>query len=69
MHDEDQEVFHAEELKQRKEEAENVQLAENIEDSLLKVHMASSHMEGDRLVMGSVWVDYQGPADSGHIKP
>ena len=69
MHDEEQEVFHAEELKQRKEEAEEVELAENIEDSLLKVHMASAHMEGNKLVMGSIWVDYQGPADSGHTKP
>ena len=53
---------------QRGPKDEEIPLAEDIEDSLLKLHMADEYMEGNRICRSRIWVDTKGPGLTGHNK-
>ena len=59
---------HAARLKETKEAGEDTSIpsADEITDSLLKIHLEDKWTEGSRLCHSKVWLEHDGPGKKGH---
>ena len=53
---------------ERKNASEDLPTADDITDSLLKIHLEDKYTEGSRLCHSKIWVEHQGPGLKGHNK-